>query len=80
MVPQTTQEVEEYRKLDPIEQVRKTILDNKLATEADLTAIEDNIKATVAESVDFAENSAFPDPSQAYEDVYEEMDYPFITD
>ncbi len=76
----TKEEVEEYKSMDPIEQVRKTILDNKLAKEEDLKSIEDQIKATVAEAVEFAENSDFPDPSQAYEDVYQEEGYPFITD
>ena len=76
----TKEEVEQYKSMDPIEQVRKTILDNKLATEDDLAAIDAKIKEIVAESVDFAEKSPFPDPSQAYEDVYEEEGYPFITD
>ena len=31
-------------------------------------------------SVEFAENSKYPDTPQAYEDVYEEEDYPFILD
>jgi pyruvate dehydrogenase E1 component alpha subunit len=34
----------------------------------------------VEESVRFAEESAYPDPSEALKDIYEQQDYPFITD
>ncbi|WP_026998688.1 pyruvate dehydrogenase (acetyl-transferring) E1 component subunit alpha [Eisenibacter elegans] len=71
-------EVEEYKQLDPIEQVRKTILDKKIATEADLKAIDDQIKIEVEESVQFAEESPYPDPSEAFTDVYVQPDYPFV--
>lgn len=74
----TKEEVEEYKKRDPIEQVRATILENNLATEADLEAIEQKIKEIVAESVRFSEESAFPDPKEAYTDVYVQPDYPFV--
>jgi pyruvate dehydrogenase E1 component alpha subunit len=76
----TKEEVEEYKMRDPIEQVRKTILDKKIATEKDLEAIEQKINAQVDESVKFAEESKFPDPSEAMHDIYEQHDYPFITD
>jgi pyruvate dehydrogenase E1 component alpha subunit len=34
----------------------------------------------VAEAVQFAEESAYPDDDEALKDVYAEDDYPFITD
>jgi len=73
-------EVEQYKNQDPIEQVRKTILDKKMATEKDLEAIEQKINAQVEESVKFAEESNYPDPSEALKDIYAEPDYPFIMD
>jgi pyruvate dehydrogenase E1 component alpha subunit len=76
----TKEEVEYYKSQDSIEAVRETILKNKFATEADLQAIEDKIMKAVDESVEFAENSPYPDPSEAYQDVYVQKDYPFITD
>ncbi|MFH6983925.1 pyruvate dehydrogenase (acetyl-transferring) E1 component subunit alpha [Marinoscillum sp. 108] len=76
----TKEELEEYKKKDPIEQVRDVILKRKYATEADLKEIDNNIKERVQECVDFAENSEFPDPSEAYTDVYAEDNYPFIMD
>jgi len=76
----TKEELEEYKKKDPIEQVKDVILKNKYATEEELKEIDNKIKAHVQECVDFAENSNFPDPSEAYTDVYVESDYPFVID
>lgn len=74
----TKDELETYRQRDPIEQVRTVLLDNGFATEEQLTAIDDTIKARVAEAVQFAEDSPFPDAAEAYKDVYVQQDYPFI--
>jgi len=74
----TKEEVEDYKRQDPIEQVRATILEKGIASEADLEKIEIEIKAEVADAVEFAENSPYPDPSEAYTDVYVEANYPFI--
>jgi pyruvate dehydrogenase E1 component alpha subunit len=76
----TKEEVEEYKRRDPIEMVRHSILDKGLATETDLEAIDEKIKGIVAESVKFAEESPFPDASEIYTDIYVESDYPFIKD
>ena len=70
-------EVDEYKKVDPIEQVRRTILNEKFATEKQIDNIENKVKDIVKESVEFAENSPYPDKEELYEDVYAE-DYPFI--
>ena len=76
----TKEELEDYRHRDAIEGVRHTILTNNLATEADLEAIDEAIKAKVAESVEFAENSPYPTPDELYKDVYVQTDYPYIHD
>ena len=72
------EEVEAYKERDPIEQVKKTILENNILTQAELDEIDAKIKVQVQESVDFAENSPFPDASEAYKDVYVQEDYPYI--
>lgn len=72
------EEVEEYKKLDPIEGVKDTILKNGMATEEDLAAIDAAIKIKVEEAVKFAEESPFPEPAEAYKDVYVQADYPFL--
>ncbi len=76
----TKEELEEYKGKDPIEQVRRTILEEGYATEADLEKISDRVKEQVAESVKFAEESPWPDPAEAFRDVYMQEDYPFIED
>ena len=76
----TKDELKSYKDIDPIETTRKTILDNKYATEAELEAIEDAIIEEVNASVVFAEESPLPDPQELYTDVYVENDYPFIFD
>lgn len=76
----TKEEVEEYKKQDPVEQVRNTILKNKYASEEDLKKIEEKIKKIVNDSVKFAEESPFPDTEEIYKDVYAQEDYPFIKD
>jgi pyruvate dehydrogenase E1 component alpha subunit len=74
----TKEEVAEYKSQDPIEQVKKTILTKKMATDKQLAEIDQKIKQQVAESVEFAEQSPFPEPTEAYKDVYVQTDYPFI--
>jgi pyruvate dehydrogenase E1 component alpha subunit len=76
----TKEEVEEYRHRDTIEAVRHTILTHNMATEDELTAIDERIKAQVQESVDFAENSPYPTADELFKDVYVQNDYPYIHD
>ncbi|MFZ6009316.1 MAG: pyruvate dehydrogenase (acetyl-transferring) E1 component subunit alpha [Bacteroidota bacterium] len=74
------EEVEEYKQRDPIEVVKKTILQKKFATEKELEEIDRKIHEQVEESVKFAEESKYPDPSEALRDIYAQKDYPYITD
>jgi pyruvate dehydrogenase E1 component alpha subunit len=76
----TKEEVEEYTSKDPIEIIKAIILKEKYSTEAELDAIEANIESTVNKSVEFAENSPWPEASDIYADVYVENDYPYITE
>ena len=74
----TKEEVEEYRKIDPITQVKEVILSKKYASTKELENIDQSVKERVKECEDFAENSPYPDPSLMYNAVYEQNDYPFI--
>lgn len=74
----TKEELEEYKGQDPIEQVKQVILKNKWAKEEDLKKIDSEIKERVLKAVDFAEESPWPEASEAYTDNYVENDYPFI--
>lgn len=74
----TKEELEEYKNQDPIEQVKQTIIKNKWATEDELKEIDKEIKDQVQKAVDFAEESPWPEASEAYTDNYVEDDYPFV--
>ncbi|UKJ08133.1 pyruvate dehydrogenase (acetyl-transferring) E1 component subunit alpha [Solitalea lacus] len=76
----TKEEVEEYKAKDPVEQVKNTILTNKYADEAWFEEIEAKVKEIVEDSVKFAEESNYPDPSELYKDVYVQEDYPYVMD
>lgn len=76
----TKEEVEEYKSRDPIEMVRKTLLDNKYASVEDLAAIDKRVEAEVDESVQFAEESPWPDDNEVLKDIYVDQNYPFIVD
>jgi len=74
----TKAEVEEYKKIDPITQVKDVILEKKYASEDDLKAIDKKVKSLVLECEKFAEESEFPPVQQLYDMVYEQEDYPFL--
>ncbi|MGB0521961.1 MAG: pyruvate dehydrogenase (acetyl-transferring) E1 component subunit alpha [Flammeovirgaceae bacterium] len=76
----TKEEVAEYKSLDPIEQVRARILEYNYATAEELKAIETKIKAQVKEAVEFAEKSPWPDPKEAFTEIYVDENYPFVMD
>jgi pyruvate dehydrogenase E1 component alpha subunit len=67
----TKEEVDKVRtEHDPIEQVRKRLLDKKWAGEDDLKKIDASVRATINEASEFATQDAEPDPSELYTDVY----------
>ena len=74
----TKEEVEEYRKIDPISQVEKIIISKKFGTKSEIEKIDMKVKRIITECEEFAESSPFPDKSLMYDVVYEQKDYPFI--
>lgn len=74
----TKEEVENYKNQDPIQQVLNIILDKKYASDEELEKIQQRVKDQVQECIEFSEDSVFPEPSELYEDVYAQKDYPFI--
>lgn len=76
----TKEEVESYKERDPIKLIESKILENGIATEEEIQAIRDRIKAEIDDCVEFAENSEYPAASTLYEDNYVQADYPYIRD
>ena len=61
----TREEVEEVRKTrDPIDHLAEVLEKKKQASEADLKAIDAEVKTIVAEAVEFARSSPEPDPRE----------------
>jgi pyruvate dehydrogenase E1 component alpha subunit len=76
----TKEEVEEYKKRDPLQLVLDTIYKNKFATEAEIKAIDKRIEEIIVESVKFAEESPWPNDDEVLKDIYVDKNYPFIVD
>jgi pyruvate dehydrogenase E1 component alpha subunit len=67
----TREEVQKMRsEHDPIDQLKKVILDSKLSDEDTLKGIDREVKDIISDAADFAQNSPEPDPSELYTDVY----------
>jgi pyruvate dehydrogenase E1 component alpha subunit len=66
----TKEEVDKYRnERDPIDHVRKLLLDGKMTDEAALKAVDAEIRRIVNDSAEFAQHSPEPDPSELWTDV-----------
>ena len=74
------EEVEEYKKQDPIETTLALILEKKYATQKDIDAINAKVDAEIDACVKFAEESPFPDDAELLKDIYVEEDYPFLVE
>ncbi len=72
------EELESYKAKDPIEVLKKVILDKKYVDTAWIEEIDQKVKEIVDESVKFSEESPWPDSSELYKDVYAQENYPFI--
>ena len=66
----TKEEVEKMRsESDPIDKLKKVMLDGGFVTEDQLKEIDREVKAIVTESAEFAQQSPEPDPSELWTDV-----------
>jgi pyruvate dehydrogenase E1 component alpha subunit len=67
----TKEEVDKVRtEHDPIEQVRKRLLDKKWTSEDELKKIDAAVRAVVSEASEFATHDVEPDAAELYTDVY----------
>jgi 2-oxoisovalerate dehydrogenase E1 component len=64
------EEVEQWRARDPIDRLRRHLLDGGLAEPASLERIEADVAALVDEAVAWAKASPYPDPGTVLEHVY----------
>lgn len=76
----TKDELNEYKEKDPIILIVNKMIDNKIATQAEIDKIKAAIDKEVEDALVFAEESDYPLGSELYEDNYVQKDYPFIVD
>lgn len=76
----TKEELEAYKSKDPITHVREKLIEEFKLSESDIEKMDELIEKEVQESVQFAEESPWPDNDELLKDVYIQEDYPFITD
>ena len=66
----TAEEIAQWRARDPIKAFRETLLAGGHAGQAELDALEAELKAQIEQAVAFAESSPLPDPATVAEHVY----------
>ncbi len=74
----TKEELEAKKNEDPILRLKSYVMENQLMKNDEMDAIDEEVKAEVAASVVFAEESPFPPLEAIYEDVYTQKNYPFL--
>src|SRR5690348_13148634 len=64
------EEVDKYRsERDPIDHLRKILIDSKVADEAALKAVDGEVRKTIGDAAEYAQHSPEPDPSELWTDV-----------
>lgn len=76
----TKEEVAKKQEEDPISYVLHKIYENEWATEDEIKTIDERVKEKVLECEKFADESPYPDKNIMFDVVYEQEDYPFISD
>ncbi len=64
------EELEEYKKQDPIERLKKQLLKKEIVSEQKLEDVDEKIEEEIEEALKFAADSEQPADSELYEDVY----------
>jgi TPP-dependent pyruvate/acetoin dehydrogenase alpha subunit len=64
------EEIEQWKLRDPIERYLRVLLESRVATAEEITAIDQTISDEVDREVEFAEQSPFPTPEDALKNVY----------
>ena len=66
----TTEEVDDWKKVDPISRFKKSLIDRGYLTEAKYQEMDASILKEVDGAVDFAEKSEWPSPDEVMDDIY----------
>jgi hypothetical protein len=64
------EDVEEWRKRDPINVLKSRLVDDGMLSEDDAEKLDQKAMERVDAAVEFADNSPFPDLDSLYDDIY----------
>lgn len=68
----TKDEIEQWKKKDPILQFSEKLIQNKTATKKKLAAIEKQVMKEIDEAVEYSKESEFPAITELYDDIFVE--------
>lgn len=68
----TTEEIASWKARDPLTHLRTYLLEEAVASEAEITAVEQGVDQLIREAADFAQQSPWPDPATALDHVFSE--------
>ena len=66
----TEEDVEMWRKRDPIDIHKAMLLEQDIATQEEIDALDADVIATIEEALEFARESPYPKPEDLFEDMY----------
>lgn len=66
------EEVERWKQRDPIDTYRERLTERGDLDEGEFEAMDQEIERTLDEAVEFAREAPYPEPEQAYDDLFEE--------
>jgi TPP-dependent pyruvate/acetoin dehydrogenase alpha subunit len=66
----TTEEIESWKKKDPIERLAKKLIEDKIITKKRMDTLKKKVFGEIEEAVAYANESEFPALEEMYEDVY----------
>jgi 2-oxoisovalerate dehydrogenase E1 component len=70
----TLEEIESWKKRDPVAMFRQKLLEDEEAGEPELVAIETDVQNTVTSAAQYAQQSPYPEPASALTHVFSDND------
>ena len=59
-----------WKERDPITYMENLLMNGNILSKEDISVMEKEIQISVGEAFDFAENSSFPEPEEAFQHLY----------
>ena len=66
----TEEEIEEWKKKDPIKRVERALIDTYGVEPEELERIKEQVEERIQEAAEYAKNSPWPEPETLMEDIY----------